>query len=88
MLAGMKPGEFDELYRDYLERPWGDEWLLMSQGVTAIINEIRQQLCADIKDDQLLPADALVPKAPADDEKEPAQGLGRSLAIMRASIGV
>lgn len=86
MLSGMHPGEFEELYRDYLERPWGNEWLMMSRAATAIINEIRCQLNADVKDDQLLPADALVPK-PKKDEEPIKQATG-IVSVMRARLGV
>lgn len=87
MLSGMHPREFEELYRDYLERPWGDEWLMMSRGATAIINEIRCQLNEDVRDENLLKADALVPKV-TDADETTARSLEHSLAFMRACAGV
>jgi hypothetical protein len=88
MLDQMAPGEFETWWRDYQREPWGDDWLQTSASATAIINEIRCQLCKDIKKEDLLKPDALVPK-PTDEDNQPAVGnLTNSLTIMRARAGV
>jgi hypothetical protein len=86
MLAGMTPQEFDEWMTAHWLEPWGDDWLQASVIATAIINEIRRQLCKDIKDDDLVKLDALVPKPPED---EPETSEYKSLRpTMRALAGV
>jgi hypothetical protein len=87
MLAGMSPKEFDELYQDYVQRPWGDDWLQASMIACAIINEIRCQLTKDIQTSDLLPLDAMVPK-PRDEEDKPASGGIGFVSAMRARLKV